>query len=45
MSYCEKIDCGYWYVNEDEEFPSCHCDLPEGQAPCEVEENYDEGDD
>lgn len=46
--YCEMINCGYWYKNHDEEFPRCHCDLPEGFSPCEIEDNaepeYDEND-
>lgn len=42
MNRCELMNCGYWYADEGEKFPSCHCDLPEGWAPCEVEENSDE---
>lgn len=37
-------DCGYWWKEEDEDFPSCHF---EGwTAPCEYEEEdayYEEG--
>ena len=42
MGYCEKINCGYYWQEEGEKFPSCHFDGPDGWAPCEVEENSDE---
>lgn len=34
MSYCEEINCGYYYKENGKEFPSCHF---EGWwvAPCE----------
>lgn len=34
MSYCEQINCGYYWKEEGEDFPSCHF---EGwwKAPCE----------
>jgi hypothetical protein len=41
MTYCDKINCGYWYKLEDEDFPSCHCE--DWTAPCE--ETYDEDED
>ena len=34
--------CGYFYQDEDEEYPSCHFDGPEGWAPCEQEDYGDE---
>ncbi len=42
MGYCEKINCGYYWQEEGEQYPHCHFDGPDGWAPCEVEENYDE---
>ena len=44
MNRCEVMNCGYWYADEGEKFPSCKCDLPEGWAPCEVEENENDDD-
>ena len=33
MSECEKMNCGYYYKTEDDDFPCCHF---EGwPAPCE----------
>ena len=41
MNYCDKINCGYYWQEEGEAFPSCHF---EGwTAPCE--ETYDEDED
>lgn len=37
MGYCEEINCGYYWAEEWEVFPSCHF---EGwTAPCE-EDDY-----
>ena len=42
MSYCDQINCGYYYKGEDDDFPCCHC--PDGDiAPCE--DDCYEGDD
>lgn len=30
--------CGYYWRTEEEPFPSCHFEGPEGWAPCEQEE-------
>jgi len=40
MSYCNDINCGYYWQDEEEDFPTCHF---EGgwTAPCE-EEPYDD---
>lgn len=36
------VNCVLWYVDEGEDWPSCHAD-PNWPAPCEYEEeNYDE---
>lgn len=41
MSECEKINCGYYYKGEEDDFPCCHF---EGYwiAPCEYDDNYEE---
>ena len=44
MSYCDKINCGYWYKGEDDDFPCCHFEGPDGWAPCEQEDDIDEPD-
>lgn len=48
MSYCDIINCGYYYKGEDDDFPCCH--YPEDDlspAPCEYDdetetEDYDD---
>lgn len=35
-------ECGYCWQAEDEEYPTCHFEGPEGWAPCEQEEYEDE---
>ena len=36
MSYCEQSNCGYYWKEEGEDFPTCHF---EGwTAPCEYED-------
>ena len=46
MNYCDKINCGYWWQDEDESYPSCHYNDP-WPAPCEYEdeEDYEEEED
>ena len=42
MSTCEKINCGYYYQTEEDDFPCCHFDINSiWAAPCE----YDDEDD
>lgn len=42
MSYCEQSNCGYYWKEEGEDFPTCHF---EGwTAPCEYED-YEEKED
>lgn len=41
MSYCEKTNCGYYYQDEEDDFPCCHYDDP-WPAPCEYEDGYEE---
>jgi len=47
MSECEKMNCGYYYKKEGEEYP--HCQYPDDgtKAPCEYDDDdyYDEPDD
>lgn len=38
MGYCEKINCGYWWKDDDEGYPCCHYDGPDGWAPCEIDD-------
>lgn len=38
MGYCETINCGYWYKDEDESFATCHYEDDDGCAPCDEEE-------
>lgn len=33
------INCNYYWVDEGEEFARCHCTDPEGDAPCEWDED------
>jgi hypothetical protein len=41
MSYCEQMNCGYYWQAEGERYARCHFNGPDGWAPCEVEENED----
>lgn len=38
MGPCEKRNCGYFWKEEWEDYPTCHFDGPEGWAPCEQDE-------
>ena len=38
-------ECGYHYKTEQDEYPCCHFDGPEGWAPCEQEEEEIEAED
>ena len=35
------LNCNYYWVDEGEEYPRCHCDEPEGNAPCELDEDVE----
>lgn len=35
-------ECGYYYKTEEDEYPCCHFEGPEGWAPCEQEEEFEE---
>ena len=37
---CEN--CPYHYKTEEDRFPCCHFEGPEGWEPCEWEDEYDE---
>lgn len=39
MSECERSNCGYFWKDEDEDYPRCHFD-GFGKAPCE-EDDWD----
>ena len=42
-NFMKCIDnCGYYWKEENEEYPSCHFEGPIGWAPCEQEEYYEE---
>jgi hypothetical protein len=46
MSYCDRINCGYYYKGEDDDFPCCH--YPEDDlspAPCEYDDETETEDD
>ena len=42
MGFCERFNCGYYWQEDNEKFPSCHFDGPEGWAPCEYDDEQDE---
>lgn len=37
MCECERINCGYYYKSEDDDYPHCHCGDGE-LAPCEYDD-------
>lgn len=41
MGLCEKMNCGYWWCDEDEKYPRCHYDDP-WPAPCEHDDFEEE---
>ena len=51
MCLCDRINCGYYYKGEDDDYPTCHCPDDLSPAPCEDDEPMDyedeggEGDD
>lgn len=44
MSECEKMNCGYWYKEEGEDYPHCHYPDDGTLAPCEYEDDWDDYD-
>ena len=43
MCECERINCGYYYKGEDDDYPCCHCG--DGDiAPCECDEPMEDDD-
>lgn len=49
MNYCEEINCGYYWAEEWEVFPSCHF-VGWWGAPCEEndyvsDDDYEENED
>lgn len=45
MSVCDRINCGYYYADEDDDYPTCHCPDDLHPAPCEDDEPIEEEDD
>lgn len=41
MSRCADSNCGYYWQDEGEDFPTCHAD-PNWPAPCEYDDDYEE---
>lgn len=39
---CESMNCGYYWQDEDDDFPCCHCPDDGFPAPCEGEDDFDE---
>lgn len=35
MSVCDRINCGYYYADENDDYPTCHCPDDLHPAPCE----------
>ena len=35
-------NCGYWWADGDDRFPSCHYPYDDGCAPCEIEDEESE---
>lgn len=44
MSECAKMNCGYYWQDEDEDYPRCHCPDDGFPAPCEYEDDWDDYD-
>ena len=42
MSYCDKINCGYYYKTEEEDFPRCHFPNDDYPAPCEYDDKEED---
>ncbi len=38
MSLCDRINCGYYYKGEDDDYPTCHCPDDLHPAPCEEDD-------
>lgn len=45
MSLCDRINCGYYYKGEGDDYPTCHCPDDLHPAPCEDDEEEEEEDD
>ncbi len=42
MGECEKINCGYFWKDEDEDYPRCHYPDDGTKAPCEYDDDYED---
>ena len=41
MSECEKMNCGYWWKEEGEDYSRCHYPDDGTPAPCEYDDDYE----
>ena len=41
MSECAKMNCGYYWQEEDEDYPRCHYPDDGTPAPCEYDDDYE----
>lgn len=41
MSRCASLNCGYYWKDEDDDFPRCHCPDDGFPAPCESDDDDD----
>ena len=44
MCECDRINCGYYYKGEDDDYPCCHCPDDGFPAPCEYDEPMEDDD-
>lgn len=42
---CESMNCGYYWQDEDDDFPRCHYPDDGTLAPCEYEDEDEDWDD
>lgn len=45
MSECEKMNCGYYWQEEGEDYPRCHYPDDGTPAPCEYDDEPEDIDD
>ena len=44
MSECEKMNCGYYWQEDGEDYPRCHYPDDGTPAPCEYDDDWDDYD-
>ena len=42
MNECEKMNCGYYWQEEGEDYPRCHYPDDGTKAPCEYDDDYED---